>query len=81
MKISNKVRAEAIEFAGCMATCWACDDDEGLFSPYVFLDGARALASAAFLAADYERDGLIWLDMVAHRWAEAQAMLLDGWTP
>lgn len=72
-RISKKVRAEAIEFAGCMAA-WLASTAAPLEIGCTFSDRAVRIGSAAFWEAASK-----FIEEQA--WAEAQAMLLDGWSP
>jgi len=88
-----RARREAIEFAGCMAAWWENDtgpttvwDVEAEFSCASIL-----LATAARDAIESTDDFYAHWQIVVgfdagHRyscalWAEAQAMLIEGWTP
>ena len=76
--ISKKVRAEAVEFAGCMATWWfscplGCEVYPTTIAECFCFEATQVAWSAFFAASCGDGDGQ-W-------WAEAQAMLLDGWTP
>ena len=79
MKISKALRREAVEFAGCMAWWWA-EWEAGANPIDQFADAVRNLAWEAWSAATVhprEEENSV----NALYWAEAQAMLLDGWTP
>ena len=76
-KISKKLRAEAIELAGIRATFWADDSDKASPGNEVFREEVGKLVDLAEARAG-ERNGE-W--GYAHESAEAQAMLLEGWSP
>ena len=81
MKISKALRREAVEFAGCMATFWADESLRSHSSMETFSARARNLALDAEGEAIEALGGAADNEGAAHCWAEAQAMLLDGWTP
>lgn len=72
-RISAKVRAEAIEFTGCMAA-WLASTAVPLEIGRTFSAKAVRFGSVAFWEATSK-----FIEEQA--WAEAQAMLLDGWSP
>ncbi len=79
-KISKALRREAVEFAGCMAWWWAQLEAGDFPDATVFGEDAVWLANEACCTVrPYWVTGES--SYLAPVWAEAQAMLLDGWTP
>ncbi len=76
MKISKALRREAVELAGCRASFWVGPPACHYPARSMFSAGAWRLVDAAFACAltKYVDYGYTHIE------AEAQAMLLDGWT-
>lgn len=75
-KISKATRAEAIEITGARATFWA---GGGHYPDVNWSEEARILARHAYQAAGNHDD--MGEEPGALMYAEAQAMLLEGWEP
>lgn len=77
-KISKKLRAEAIELAGIDATFWANESAE--HGDFEYRPAVLRLVAEAKRHADFHVDTEGTIRLLS-RAAEAQAMLLEGWSP
>ena len=81
-KISKKLRGEAIELAGIRATFWANDIGSPGSGVDTFGGAARRLVEEARSSADIDFGPFdSFAERMTLRAAEAQAMLLEGWSP
>ena len=84
-KISKKLRAEAVKFAGIRATFFAeagmeSGPGDSSFAPEV-IDLVREAVGSASIHSYDDDDGISLNEHTARQYAEAQAMLLEGWSP
>ena len=83
MEISKKLRNEAIELCAVYASWWASDVADGTKSPrrHYPADARRLVRGAVKSVSPNVEYPFGFYDRLAIDYAEAEAMLREGWTP